>query len=418
MERPLTNSRLISLFVLTAGCVALILVAACSRHATSTPAQSASPPPTAQPQNAAAVAAQDATAPAPPESVQGPPPAQGAPVSLDPLEQLVAPIALYPDPLIALVLPASTVPSDLAAAAQYLGGNGDPSQVDNQPWDPSVRGLAHYPTVLEWMAQNPAWTQALGAAFASRPADVMAAIQQLRSMAKTAGTLTNTSQQEVVDEDGAIAIEPAQPEMIYVPSYDPDVVFVGGPYYGYGGPYMTFGMGFPVGFWLGYGFDWGHRAFWHGDWRNWHNEGGWGHPVFPGQRGYIDAAGAGRWRAPADAPSARFSPSEHTAFARPGPMPGAPHPPEVGRRAPATPSPEPRAAPSPSMHFETPSTPAPRVDDRPEFREPPPTERPEDRAPYSAPHFAPAPDHSRPAPAEKRESPPRKEERDRDRGPR
>lgn len=412
MERPLTQPSLISLFVLTFGCAAFVLGAACSRHSAST--ASAPPPPATPPQNEYAAAPPSAPAETPP----GPPAAQGAPVALDPLEQLVAPIALYPDPLIALILPASTVPTDLSAAAQYLGANGDPTQIDNQPWDPSVRGLAHYPTVLEWMAQNPGWTQGLGAAFASRPADVMAAIQKLRSMAKAAGTLTDTSQQEVVDEDGGIAIEPAQPDVIYVPSYDPDVVFVDGPYYGYGGPYLTFGMGFPVGFWLGYGFDWGHRAFWHGDWRNWHNEGGWGHPIFPGQRGYIDAAGAGQWHAPANAPQARDSSSEHAAFARPGPMPGAPRPPEVERRAPATPSPEPRDVPSPNVHFEMPATPAPHVENQQQLREPPPAERPEDRTPYSEPHFTPEPDRPRAAPVEKREPAPHVEHHDRDREPR
>src|SRR5580693_6264083 len=118
--------------------------------------------------------------------------AQGTRYTPEQLDQMVGPIALYPDPLIALILPASTVPSDLSAAAQYLASNGDPSQVDAQSWDQSVKGLAHYPDVLKWMNDNISWTQTLGAAFAMQPADVMKSIQQLRAEAQAAGTLVNT----------------------------------------------------------------------------------------------------------------------------------------------------------------------------------------------------------------------------------
>jgi len=407
------NLRVTSLSLLATGCLGLLLDSACSRHSSGGQSQTASPANSTSPaQGSEANLAPAGGGPATAEV------ASGAPVPLDTLKKLVGPIALYPDPLIALVLPASTMPADLAAAAQYLAGNGDPSQVDNQPWDPSVRGLAHYPTVLEWMAQNPDWTQSLGAAFASDPSGVMNAIQQLRAMAKAAGTLSDTPQQQIVDEGGSIAIEPADPDVIYVPSYDPDVVFAGNPYDGYGGPYLTFGIGYPVGFWLGYGFDWDRHALWFGDWRNWHNGGGWGHPVFPGQRGYVSAAYDHPWRPSANAPQARFSLSEHAAIARPGPMPGAPRAPEAERRVPAAPAFDSRAAPSPSEHFALPATPAPRIEDRQQFREPAPGNRAEDRAVYSAPRAYSSPDHSRAPAPERREAPPRGGGGDRDRNPR
>jgi len=259
-------------------------------------------------------------------------PVTAAPVTLSPLDQLTGPIALYPDPLIALILPASTVPADIASAARYLGGDDDPSQIDSQPWDPSVRGLAHYPNVLEWMAQNLDWTVALGNAFASQPASVMDSIQRLRAMAQAAGTLVNTPQQAIVEEGSTIAIVPADPEMIYVPSYDPAVVYEASPYDANSGPWITFGVGFPVGFWLGYDFDWQNHAIWYGDWRNWRNDRGWGHPVFPGQRGYINSANTRQWRPAPTRTEPVFSPSPRGWVVRPQPMPGAPGQPEPRSR--------------------------------------------------------------------------------------
>ncbi|MGA3006963.1 MAG: DUF3300 domain-containing protein [Opitutaceae bacterium] len=186
------------------------------------------------------------------------------------LDQLLAPIALYPDPLVALILPASTAPSDLSDAARYLQANGDPGQIDSQPWDDSVKALAHYPDVVEWMAANPDWTQALGAAFVQQPDDVMASIQQLRAQARAAGTLVDTPQQSVVLEDENICIIPAQPNVIYVPAYDPEAVYEDG------GPPLAFDAGWPVGVWLGFECDWAGRGIrtgvWHPgwDWRRSH----------------------------------------------------------------------------------------------------------------------------------------------------
>ena len=99
------------------------------------------------------------------------------------------PIALYPDPLLALILPASTVPGDISAASAYLVQYGDMTRIDSQPWDPSVRALAHYPAIVTWMAENIEWTQAVGSAFLSSPAEVMASIQRLRARALASGAL-------------------------------------------------------------------------------------------------------------------------------------------------------------------------------------------------------------------------------------
>lgn len=186
------------------------------------------------------------------------------------LDELLAPIALYPDVLVALILPAAAVPSDVTLAARYLSANGDPAQVDSQPWDPSVRALAHYPEVIKWMDDNLSWTQAVGDAYLEQPSDVMKSIQQLRAQARAAGTLVDTPQQKVVMEDGVITIVPAQPDAIYVPQYDPDLVYE--VPVDYTGPFLTFGIGYPVGLWLNYECDWDDYGIWIGVWRP-----GWGY---------------------------------------------------------------------------------------------------------------------------------------------
>jgi len=208
----------------------------------------------------------------------------------DQLDQLLWPIALYPDPLVAVILPASTVPTDVALAGQYLTTGGNPSGIDAQSWDPSVKSLAHYPSVLEWMDSNPDWMHALGAAFAMQPSDVLKSIQQLRARARAAGTLVDTPQQRVVSEGDEIRIVPAQDNTLYVPQYDPDAVYddSGG---GDAGSYVTFGVGYPVGAWLGFQCDWDDFGIWYGPWRpgwgyrrDWQNS-GWG-----GRRWHADAA--------------------------------------------------------------------------------------------------------------------------------
>jgi hypothetical protein len=172
------------------------------------------------------------------------------------LDQLLGPIALYPDPLIAQILPASTLPTQIVLADRYVSGGGDPNQIDQQPWDPSVQALARYPNVLKWMDDNLNWTTDLGQAFLNQQQDVMVSIQRLRTSAYNIGNLRSTPQQQVVNDGGYIEIVPAEPQVIYVPVYQPDQV-----YYQtcYGPPFITFGIGWPIGLWLNCDFDWGHH---------------------------------------------------------------------------------------------------------------------------------------------------------------
>ena len=226
------------------------------------------------------------------------------------LDQLLAPIALYPDPLIALMLPASAVPNDISLAAQYVASGGDPSGIDAQPWDPSVKGLAHYPEVLKWMNDNLDWTSALGAAFATQQADVMQSIQQLRAKARAAGTLVDTPQQQVDMEGDDIRVVPAAQDTIYVPEYNPDMVYGDAPD-GYAGPYVTFGAGFPSGPWLGFECDWDDFGIWAGPWHpGWEYRRDWRDPHSSGNRWHLDPR-RGRvlardsYRPAANPPSAR-----------------------------------------------------------------------------------------------------------------
>jgi hypothetical protein len=179
------------------------------------------------------------------------------------LEQLFAPIALYPDALVALILPAATMPTDVVLAARFVNANGNPADLDRQGWDESVRALAHYPAIIRWMDENLEWTREAGEAFAGQPADVMNAIQRLRQRARASGALGSTPQQEVVMDGDNICIVPAQPEVIYVPRYDPDVVFFNSrPWFGE--PLLFFGSGFIVGTWLDFDCDWHRRSVWVG----------------------------------------------------------------------------------------------------------------------------------------------------------
>jgi hypothetical protein len=183
-----------------------------------------------------------------------PPMAAYQPLSYQQLDQLLGPIALYPDPLIAQILPASTLPTQIVLADRYVSGGGDPNQIDQQPWDPSVQALARYPNVLKWMDDNLNWTTELGQAFLNQQQDVMVSIQRLRTSAYNLSNLQSTPQQQMINDGGNIEIVPADPQVIYVPVYQPDQV-----YYqtGYGSPFITFGIGFPIGLWLDCDFDWG-----------------------------------------------------------------------------------------------------------------------------------------------------------------
>jgi hypothetical protein len=169
------------------------------------------------------------------------------------MDQLVGPIALYPDPLIALILPAATFPEQIAQANSYVTGGGDPNAIAQQPWDPSVQGLARYPTALAMMAQNMPWTSMLGQVFLNQQQDAMDSVQRLRAQASDLGNLQSSPEDNVISEDGDIEIVPTDPDMLYVPFYDPGVIFFQRPY---GRHFLTFGAGFRVGPWLNHDFDW------------------------------------------------------------------------------------------------------------------------------------------------------------------
>src|SRR5271166_3202635 len=147
------------------------------------------------------------------------------------LQQLAAPIALYPDSLIAQILSASTFPEQVVEADRWiqahpdLKGDGLAKAVDEQPWDPSVKALTAFPSVLGNMDKNLSWTSSLGDAYYNQQADVMAAVQVMRRKAQDTGNLKTTPQQTVTEKDSAIDIEPADPEVVYVPAYDPWLVY-------------------------------------------------------------------------------------------------------------------------------------------------------------------------------------------------
>ena len=197
----------------------------------------------------------------------GEPPAIPAPVvpatavalrTAESLDTLLGPIALYPDALVALILPAATTPSDVVLADRYAQAKGDPDAVAAQPWDDSVKALVRFPDVLKWMDDNLTWTQSLGQAFLAQPADVMNAVQRLRARAQASGALLNTPQQHVLTTGNTIVIVPAQPEVIYVPIYDPQVVYMQRTVW-VSHPLLFFGIGYSFGVWSGYDCDWGGR---------------------------------------------------------------------------------------------------------------------------------------------------------------
>ena len=153
---------------------------------------------------------------------------QGAPLTAEELQQLVAPIALYPDALVAQVLGAATFPDQVAFAADWLQQNKNLTgkalmqSVDRQPWDPSVKALTQFPSVLDNMAKNLSWTSALGEAYNTQAADVMSAVQVLRAKAQAAGNLKSSPQITVVQQSPqVIVIQPANPQVVYVPAVQP-----------------------------------------------------------------------------------------------------------------------------------------------------------------------------------------------------
>jgi uncharacterized membrane protein YgcG len=207
-------------------------------------------------------------------------PPQAAQQSSEQLQQLVAPIALYPDALIAQILAAATYPDQVVEAGRWmqqnknLQGNQLAQEVDKQSWDPSVKALTQFPAVLGNMNQNLAWTSELGDAHLNQQQEVSQAIQVMRERAKEAGNLNTTTQEKVRTKGETIVIDPAETDEVYVPQYDPWLV------YGYplavfpgwypcpglflDGPGIAFGLGFGIGFFGGFGWGWNHWGYdWH-----------------------------------------------------------------------------------------------------------------------------------------------------------
>lgn len=182
------------------------------------------------------------------------------------LDNLAGPVALYPDALLAQVLVAATFPDQVQDAADFVRANGTDS-IDVQNWDVSVKAVAHYPSALNAMADKIDWTSALGKAYATQSSDVMSSVQRLRRMAADQGNLKSTPQQNIVTNSETVQIVPVEPRVIYVPVYDPYVIYTR-PIFNIGlsSRYWSFGVGFPIGSWLIYDCDWGMRRVYYNGW--------------------------------------------------------------------------------------------------------------------------------------------------------
>ncbi len=224
-----------------------------------------------------------AQAPSYPEQDQGAAPAQS--LSAEDLEQLLAPIALYPDSLLAQILAASTYPAQVAIADQWVqqmrtSGYGSPDQIAaganaQTNWDPSIKALTAFPDVLDLMNHDLEWTTNLGNAYYNQPQDVMQTVQVLRDRAEQAGNLQSTPQEQVQNDQGYIDLAPTDPQVVYVPTYNPWDVYGPpiAPYPGFsfigalgdffGASPIQYGLSFALGAfdrmpfgWLAWGFDW------------------------------------------------------------------------------------------------------------------------------------------------------------------
>src|SRR5450432_2854184 len=179
------------------------------------------------------------------------------------LQQLVAPIALYPDALVAQVLAAATYPTQIVEADRWLQQHPDlkgdalAKAVDAESWDPSVKALTQFPGLLGMMDKNLSWTSSLGEAYVNGQQSVLDAVQGMRQRAQLAGSLKTTVQESVTTQGNTIVIEPADPQVIYVPQYDPWAVYgdplafypgwIGDPGFFFDGPGIGFGVGIGIG---------------------------------------------------------------------------------------------------------------------------------------------------------------------------
>jgi hypothetical protein len=209
------------------------------------------------------------------------PPAPGQRFDAGQLDQLVAPIALYPDALVAQVLAASAYPVEVVEAERWMQQHADlhgealAQAVDKESWDPSVKALTQFPSVLANMNQNLAWTSALGDAYVNQEPAVLDAVQVMRQRAQAAGNLKSTSQETVTTSGQTIVIEPADSQTVYLPQYDPWLAY-GAPVAVYPGwapytglyvnePGIYFGLGLGLGLFAGVGWGWHH---WGADWHD------------------------------------------------------------------------------------------------------------------------------------------------------
>ncbi len=217
------------------------------------------------------------------------------------LDTMVAPVALYPDALLSQVLVASTYPLEIAEAAQWLQQNGNlqgPQLVDaarQQNWDPSIQALVVFPDVVNRLNSDIRWTTALGNVFLAQQADVMNAVQRMRAQAMAAGKLRSTGEQTVTTEmqgdQSAIDIQPANPEEVYVPLYNPQYIW-GPPAYGYYPPWDYADIGFGLGYGFGPGIYIG--GFFGGlGWGGWGWGPNWFHRSIFQNRSFFDRYGFG-----------------------------------------------------------------------------------------------------------------------------
>ena len=206
---------------------------------------------------------------------------QGQPLDAEQLEQLVAPIALYPDALVAQMLAGATYPAQVVIADHWRQARSNwtadqiAAEADAQTWDPSVKALTAFPQVLAQMDQNLQWTVDLGNAYYNQPQDVLQTVQVMRERAQAAGNLESTAQQTVYQDQGNIEVAPANPQVVYVPAYNPWAVYGQpvSPYPGFslvgalgaffGSSPVRFGLGMAMGAfthtswgWLGWGLNW------------------------------------------------------------------------------------------------------------------------------------------------------------------
>src|SRR4029077_18739697 len=213
----------------------------------------------------------------------GSPPAgeQAARIPPEPLDSLVAPIALYPDPMLTQTLVASTYPLEIIQLQQWLGKNKGlkdkalADAVKKEDWDPSIQAMAALPDVVKQMAEKIKWTTDLGNAFLAQQSDVMDAAQRMRKKAKDAGNLKSSEQQkvetQVVESKQVIVIQQSSPQVVYVPSYNPTVVY-GAPAYPYPpiayppAGYYAAGMAISFGIGIAMGAAWGGGWGYHGGW--------------------------------------------------------------------------------------------------------------------------------------------------------